>query len=428
MNARRHGLGTVGWFVVLAMAMALPPAGQASERSEVLVAKGELAWHRGQSDEARSFLEQAVAADPRDAVAHTVLGQLQLASGERDGAIRSFERALEIAPDLEGAQRGLARAREPVPVTTRDVERLTGTVGEIGRIASVRREVSRRWGLTFTTGLQYDSNVTLEPHNRTREGLGDKDDIAFILSGGGHFDVVERPDLLFRLEYDLYQTLHPDLDDYDFRSQRVQGTISYALHRIVWVGVQGGYNHYTLGPHSYLGEPFVMPFVSVLQGAWGLTQLSYRHGDSTYFSTPFNDLRDGPTESFGVRQDLFLDGNRYVSAGWELTSEDPSAAIGRDYQGLSNDLYVGAGMPLWWGLYFDAQYLYRNDDYQRPNSFASFQRERQDDGHFFYAGLSRPIMPHVSVALVYYGTINDSNVAVFEYQRHVVATLLQVTY
>ncbi|HEX6131378.1 MAG TPA: hypothetical protein VF044_06575, partial [Actinomycetota bacterium] len=274
------------------------------------------------------------------------------------------------------------------------------------------------------------------PHNRTAAGLTDKDDIAFILSGGGHFDVVTRPDLLVRLEYDLYQTLHPDLDDYDFRSQRVQGTISYALRPTLWVGVQGGYNHYTLGPHSYLGEPFVMPFVSLLQGRWGLTQVNYRHGDSTYFSSPFNDFRDGPTESAGIRQDVFLDGDRYVSAGYQFTSEDPTKSVGpdpglplpRDYQFAANDLYVGGGMPLLWALYLDVQYLYRNEDYARPSSFVASRDDRQDDGHYFYASISRPILPHVSLALTYYGTINDSNVPVFEYQRHVVATLLQVTY
>jgi hypothetical protein len=74
------------------------------------------------------------------------------------------------------------------------------------------------------------------------------------------------------------------------------------------------------------------------------------------------------------------------------------------------------------------QYLYRNDHYVHRNSFANFRKKRQDDGHFFYAGVSRPIMPHVSLAVVYYGTINDSNVSVFDYQRHVVGTLLQVIY
>lgn len=427
MSARRWSTRLVR-SLIPAATIALAVAAHASERSQILVAKGELAYHRGQTAEARALFERAVSADPADATAHLALGQTLLALGEYDAAADAFTRARELRPDSVEADRGLQRAREAVPMAPDDVERLSGTVGEIGRLAGVRRDRARRWGLTFTTGLQYDSNITLRPHNRTGAGTGDKDDIAFILSGGGHYDVVERPDLLFRLEYDLYQTLHPDLDDYDFRSQRIQGTISYALRPELWVGLQGGYNHYTLGPHSYLGEPFVMPFLSLVEGSWGLTQINYRHGDSTYFSTPFNELRDGPTESAGIRQDLFFAGDRYVSAGYQFTSEDPGPSIGRDYQLFTNELYVGGGLPLAWRVYLDAQYLYRNDNYTRRNSLLLFRDKRQDDGHFVYASVSRPILPHVSVAVVYYGTINDSNVPQFEYQRHVVATVLQVTY
>jgi hypothetical protein len=427
MYSRSASKTTPHWVYGVTVMLLAMSAG-ASERSQVLVAKGELAYHRGNSAEARALLEQAVAADPSDANAHVTLGQVLLAAGDGAAAARAFERAAALDPESEAAQRGLVYAREGAPVVSIDGERVSGTVGEIGRIASVRSEAARRWGLTLTSGLQYDSNVTLEPHNRTGAGLGDKDDIAFVMSGGGHFDVVSRPELLFRLEYDLYQTLHPDLDDYDFRSQRIQGTISRAVHPNVWVGLQGGYNHYTLGPHSYLGEPFVMPFVSVLQGEWGLTQAQYRHGDNTYFSEPFNEVRDGPTESAGLRQDLFLDDDRYVSGGYQFTNEDPSPSAGSDYESNANEVYLGGGLPLVWETYLDVQYLYRNDHYVHRNSFANFRKKRQDDGHFFYAGVSRPIMPHVSVAVVYYGTINDSNVSVFDYQRHVVGTLLQVIY
>jgi len=427
------------WCLCGLMLSMLATVGAASERSQILVAKGELAYHRGQPEDARALMEQAIAADPEDATAHLALGQILLALDDRDGAAGAFERASTLRPDLAEARRGLERARSAAPLTSTEAERLTGTVGEIGRLASVRRDAAKRWGLTFTAGLQYDSNVTLEPHNKTaqttkdRKGqpfFGSKDDGAFILSGGGHFDVVDRPDLLFRLEYDLYQTLHMNLQDYDFRSQRIQGTVSYALRPEIWVGVQGGYNHYNLGPHSYLGEPFVMPFVSLLEGSWGLTQINYRHGDSTYFSGGFNDLRDGPTESAGVRQDLFFTGQRYVSGGYQFTSEDPTRSIGNDWVLAANELFIGGGMPLWLGAYADLQYLYRNDDYAKSNSLANpqFSKTRQDDGHYFYASISRPIVPHVSVAIVYYGTINDSNVQLFEYQRHVVATVLQVTY
>jgi hypothetical protein len=439
-TSSRWGVGCLGGAALVLLAT----AGHASERSQILLAKGELAYARGERTEARAFLEQAVAADPSDALAYLALGETRLALGDTDGATQAFERARALRPDLDAAREGLERARGTSTTATK-TERLSGTVGEIGRLASMRQEQGRRWGLTLTTGLQYDSNVNLAPHNFPPAGFARlplagrlpltgfdrKDDGAFVLSGGGHFDVVDRPDFLFRLEYDLYQTLHMNEHAWDFRSQRIQGTISHALRPDLWIGVQGGYNHYTLGPHSYLGEPFVMPFVSLLEGRWGLTQVNYRHSDTTYFSV-FHELRDGPIESAGIRQDLFFAGQRYLSGGYQFTSEDPTRSIGNDWTSYANELYIGGGLPLWWGFYFDGQYLYRNEDYAHLNSYAllfeGVLKKRQDDGHYFYASLSHAIVPHVSVAIVYYGTINNSNVALFEYQRHVVATLLQVTY
>jgi len=94
----------------------------------------------------------------------------------------------------------------------------------------------------------------------------------------------------------------------------------------------------------------------------------------------------------------------------------------------TNGAYVGAGTPLWAGVFLDALYLYRHDAYQHPNSVTAFTEKRTDDGHFFYAELARPITEHLSVGLAYYGTVNLSNLALFDYRRNVVAALMQVTY
>src|SRR5438034_1382094 len=91
---------------------------------------------------------------------------------------------------------------------------------------------------------------------------GDRDDAAFLFVAGGHFDLLRSERLLLRLDYDFYQTLHPDLDDFDFRSHRVAGLASWAVRRWLRASVQGGYDHYTLGSHAYLHEPFVLPFPS----------------------------------------------------------------------------------------------------------------------------------------------------------------------
>jgi hypothetical protein len=87
---------------------------------------------------------------------------------------------------------------------------------------------------------------------------------------------------------------------------------------------------------------------------------------------------------------------------------------------------VGTPLPL--GAYLDFLYLFRSDDYRWPNSYAHDNRRRQDYGNYLYAGLTRPITEHISVAVTYYGTFNPSNIPDFQYSRNVVGTLLQVTY
>jgi hypothetical protein len=415
--------------LTFALLLATPLAGRGSERSELLVAKGQVAYHDGRFEEARALFREALAADEGDADAHYALGLVLLRLGRREEAAPAFERALALRPDFDAARRGLAAAHGEALEPGGERLLATGASGELERLAAARaREGRRRWAVSATTGFQYDSNVTLEPGGRFALGQGDQSDVGFVLAGGGRYDAYSGPNALVRLEYDLYQTLHPDLDDFDFRSHRVRGTGSYALRPELWAGVQGGYNHYTLGPHSYLGEPYVMPFVSVLEKTWGLTQLTYRHGAETYLSTPFHDVRDGPADGGNVSQYFYFEGARYVTVGYQFSAENPDSPAGDDYQFRSNQGYVAGGFPAWWQVVVDLMYLYRNDDYTKPNSFAAFRKTRQDNGHFLYAALTRPFGEHLSVALAYYGTWNGSNIGAFDYRRQVVAALLQVAY
>src|SRR5262249_2691286 len=146
-----------------------------------------------------------------------------------------------------------------------------------------------------------------------------------------------------------------------------------------WFGTQGGYNYYTLGDGTYDGEPDVMPFMSYLEGTWGLTQLIYRYGQDTYFSTPFNGVRDGPNQTINLGQTFYLAQDRYVTGGYQWLNENPKYstcaqappnsnchAFGNDWQFSSNQGYLGAGTPLVLGTYLDLLYLIRVDDYRWP--------------------------------------------------------------
>ena len=412
----------------------------ASERSEVLTARGEVAAAQGHSDEAVRLLEQAVVADPDDAGAHSALGSAQLSLGHPDAAAEAFQRALALDPTLPAAQIGLARTRgDSEAGFSREQSR---TTGELGRLSSVRNAGEEKpWSLSLTTGFQYDSNVTVTPNGPSGTGTGKQDDGAWVAGVTARYDLIQRPDFLLRFEYDFYQTLHFDISDFDFRSQQPRLTASYGLTPSLWVGTQGGYNYYSLGPRTYQGEPYVLPFVSYLEGTWGLTQLLYRWGEDTYFSTPFNGVRDGPNQSVNLGQTFYLSDDRYVTVGYQWNNENPKAstctqsppvgncaAFGNDWEFSSNQGYVGVGSPLVLGAYLDLLYLFRSDDYRWRNSYANYTKRRQDYGNYLYTAITRPITEHVAVALTYYGTFNGSNIGLFEYNRNVVGAMLQLTY
>src|SRR5207244_2446350 len=153
-----------------------------------------------------------------------------------------------------------------------------------------------------------------------------------------------------------------------------------------WAGVQGGYEHYTLGDHSYLSEPFVMPFVSLLEGSRGLTQMSYRRGWATYLSAPFHELRDGPNDTVGASQTLTW-GSRSLTAGFQYGNERPDRGPPRgllrpgDFRFASYQGYAGVGFPALWATTVDLMYLFRYDDYSEPNSQSPSGKRRSDQAN-----------------------------------------------
>lgn len=286
----------------------------------------------------------------------------------------------------------------------------------------------RRWEVHGTAGFLYDSNVTLDPSGQEVPGaVDDPADGAFLVDVGGSVDLVDTDRVELSLEYDFYQTLHFRLDDYDLRGNRVQGTAGVSLLPQLWAGVQGGFQHWALGGDAYSGEGYVAPFVSLIEADWGLAQLVYRHGEVTYLSRPFEDVRDGPTDAASVVQTIYWDGGA-VSAGYEFGSERPTASTGDDYRDRYHQAYAGVELAPGWDVGVQLMYVFRYEDYTEPNTFADDRARRRDHVNQLHAAVVRPLAPHLSVALAYYGTFDDSNIPVFEYDRHVVQAVLRVSY
>lgn len=429
--------------VILGTAAGLVPA---SEESELLLAKGQVAYHAGRYDQARALLADAIAADPEDAEAHYALGLTLTRLARWDEAVAAFERAVVLRPDFEQARRGIETARARQQGTLVSVTAAEEKVAPIDEVTRARRpELFKRWEVHASAGMKYDSNVPLAPQH--------DDDGAGFVTVGGRYDLLNRVNFLLRAEYDLYNDWHTEITDFDFQSHWLRGTTSYALRPNVWAGVQGGVSIFRLGNEGYLTEPFALPFVSVLEGDWGLTQVTYHHTDATYNSPPFEALRDGMTNAVGLTQTFYWSGATYLTLGWAYGQEDPSGRyirgpvtnIGpstcrrnpssdpttpcpRDFASSYNQVSVAAGFSAWWKTTVDLMYVYRYDDYDEPNSVAGFRTRRYDNEHHVFAEVRRPVSSHMRAVVSYFATINPSNVGLYDYRRNVVTGSLEVVY
>ena len=292
----------------------------------------------------------------------------------------------------------------------------------------VRAQGDKRWSVYVDSGFQYDSNVALDPSGQQLPGSpANPADGAATFGAGGRYDFVDSPRWQAALEYDFYQTVHFRLHDFNLRSNRVAGTAGYSLVPDVWAGVQAGYQHYVLGVDPYSGAPFVTPFVSLVQGDWGLTQLVYEHAQVTYLSQPFENERDGPTDTASLSQTLYW-GSRYFTIGYEFGSERPQSQsfVGNAYRERYHQVGVGVGFSPGWRTTVDLSYLFRYENY--PDSAVDFGTNRQDTVNQFSVGLRRPITTYLSAGLAYYGTFDNSNIAIYQYHRNIVSAEVRLAF
>ena len=370
---------TASLALLLVLMLAGTAPAHASGRSELLVAQGEVAYAQGRLEEARARFSEALEADPGD---QTARGWL----------------------DLLGT-------RAPRAATTG---------GERPERAT------RIWDLEVGTGVEYDSNVRLDPTDR-------HDDAGFLFTLSGHVDPYRDDRTLVRLDYDFFQVLHTEETDFDVRSNRFRGTLSRAVIPGTWFGVQAGWDHTVLGSHAYLQEPWVMPFASIVEGSFGATQFVYRHGFQDYLGSPFGGTpinRDGSLDAGGITQLVYLlDRRLALTLAYTYEQASPFHATGNDFARNSHVGDVGLRFQAWWRTLVEVSYEYRQDDYTEPNSIAlpAFVK-RKDDGHYVTTYLRRPILPNLDALVSYYVTVNGSNLALYDYHRHVVSLEMRYSF
>jgi len=410
--------------------------------------------------EAERWLLQAQVQPDLDGQASFYLGIAQLRLERYAAAQESFARARLRDPSLDvptqyyegvlayrqhhlnSAETSFAAVAQASPTSTMGRE----STQFIELIRRDRRAAYSAWG---TVAMEYDSNVTLGPSTSTTpNGITGEGDFRAVIDVGGTYVPWTAGGASFTVSYEFFQSLQFHLTNFDLQDHRPAVQLTYDFGP-VFAGVLGRYDYYLLSTTSFMQEGTAYPWVALRESGIGRTEIYDRLQRRDYKTSTVPDeapspgcqgpsaspqcrgfrLLDGFYNYAGVRQIFELGApNRELSAGMQLGVTHPVDQGSPEYQYNSYKFEVALRWPLPYEITSDAGFEYERQNYdpasaifpsggQQPNN-----GRRHDDDYRAIVSFERPlpeVYDHLFVNASWFGTFNNSNKSLFQYDRQI---------
>ncbi|MCX8073311.1 MAG: tetratricopeptide repeat protein [Candidatus Binatia bacterium] len=400
----------------------------------------------GKLDDARVALERAVEKGQERQVAQFFLGLVLYRQGNVSAAAELF-RAAQADPEVRlpamyyeallTARQGQAEAARPMLET---VAR-EAAAAEIGQAAArylegirwgLAPEAERAWSVAGRIALEYDSNVTLGPSTVTvvtPRDITEQADGRVVGVAALRYRFLSGAPFHLSGGYEFSQSVHFDLRRFDLQGHRL-GLAATSQHDRWAYGASAAYNFFALDYSSFFHEGLLTPWAALRWSDQVATQafLDFRGRD--FLRRPYDPGRDAWNYSPGLRQYFGLGRPQGVFAlGYRYEIED-TVSNGPQGRAFAYKGHVFDAEVHWLvadALQVESAYVYRRYDYDnRASGFGA--RKRSDNAHEFALGLSYPLTEHAAWTIAYIGQVHDSNEPLFEYDRHIVSTGLQLKY
>lgn len=359
-------------------------------------------------DRAEAHLQEALRREPRLApTVRLALAALEARRGRPEAARAQAERLLQEAPDSPVAR----RLRElGVPVTP--------------------PPPPKPWQVVVSLSAGYNDNViALGTDVPLPSDISQKDSAFVRLGLGGAYTWRLTGMDSLTAAYALQADVYADVSAANLLDQVWSLDYRHAFSA-EWAAALRVSDQFTLlDGEAFRNQVTVRPAVGYRLTPWSLVELHYLLAASDYYvDVPPVQDRDGLAHQLGLTGFLAVPGTRLLlRLGAAYTR---SEADGADFDAGSVALVVGLSHPLPWQLTADLSYAHTFDRYDNPNSLAGagFAFKRRDDGNVLSLQLSRPVLPWLRAYVRYDFTLNDSNIAFFEYDQHVVSTGLVASF
>ncbi len=365
------------------------------------------------------------------------------------------------------------------------VSPLTTPAQRFGEVLESAAERERFFRGELRLGVYYDTNVPVVPSSSSdlvaqaiREGQPRRKSEGELWSLNISYTFLKTLDWEGTISHRFFQTYNNHLTEFNTQSHTPtfgilnRGSLPGALGGLPYfAGLQYTYDFITLGNTRFVQRWIVNPYFTLVEKAFplvpvgagieigNLTNIQFRFQVKDFFNdakviqpAPVgrSEVRDalsymiGPTHFF-----LFDQGRHYLKLGYQYDSED---AVGKNWTYWGNRLLAGVQYTLpWWDIRFryelDFHWRFHQNKHSLIPATATNTKKRRDRERVHFVSIAKDFStdfarsfpfvgcdpgksPHLhggcrfTVSVDYLFDNNNSNLAPFDYDRHVVTTSL----
>ncbi len=404
---------------------------------EIAVAKGTLQIETGEYSEAIASLNKALEIKEDDKAATQSLGIAYSRSGDFTAAHRVLLKALEIdRTDFRtryelgissyklGDSENAGRLFREVADGGAEEQLTIGAKRYLDLLSSEEAGHKKEaFTLDVLAGLQYDSNVILEPSDAAASD-GKKADWRAIAMVNAAYPLIKMERTTAEAGYRFYQSVHNSIQGFNVQQHNLGLGAKIVVADDVRAGLNYQYSYSLVGGDRYSIIHQIMPLVSLDLSSYQTAELAYTHESKKFFdNSDFigNTDRSGNNNAVGLTYRHELGKDLGVSAGY---------AYDKDFTSASNWSYTGhkgsAGAhAVFSGFTFFAGLSYTARNY--GDTFPGFTDKRNDRVQEYSLNIVREISRRMRIDLSELYVKNQSTLSPYDYSRNIVGLSVVVT-
>ena len=419
---------------------------------------GTLYFGQKEYDKADPLLRHVYASEPKRQNLGYYLGFIEYRKKEYREAVKFFRNTVPSDDNFAQLTRfynGLAMSALGFPeeakkeideaMRLKPVSPLSTPAQRFGELLEKKAKEERRFAGELRFGVFYDTNVPVVPDSSSdfvaqtvRGDFKDPESLGEQITLNLSYQFLKDLDWEGTISYRFFQTFNNELPS--FNNQSHTPTISFVNRGAIktpfgklpyFAGLQTTYDFILLGNSQFVQRWIVNPYFSLAANSWNLTNLQFRFQAKDFFNDDqvvSREVRDGLNYMIGPNHFfLFSGGRHFIKVGYQYDSEETRGA---NWTYWGNRLLAGLQYTLpWWDLQyrFDLDIHWRN--YKNFHSLlpagAGFTKKRSDYERVLFSSLSKNFVIkslNFRASIDYLFDTNNSNLAVFDYDRHVVTT------